>query len=797
MKSVLKWLFRVAVVLVLLALGMALTVVLAAPGIVQGRLVAALEGMGLAGSTARVDAVWLNHALVTDLNLGRDERLTVDTIEVTYDTAGLRSGRVKAVRLSGAMLRLAYRDGRIDFGDLTSLQLGEPTSDAPGPLPFDTIELRSSAVMMTLDDRVYRIPISGELTRTADRAVSFDFDAEVLEHRVKLSGALKLTDDGFEATALRMEVPMTDLRLPGGELVLGGLVAEIHLAAAMDEAGLTLELQSPTKIAMRSVRGLPDAVRFIPTPTTGAWVTLSPAESSITAQRDAASGAWSLPQSAVRAEVTATEIVTGGARLNLAPVTLNATLQATIAEQIDASLQLAAKDAVHLAGPAEITIGRAGLTAAMTQSPQEPLTIDMALALSGGSLVQREQKIAVTGVAVDASWRRRADDWGTDQPDQAKTGAATGRFKVERIRYGGDEFPPLAGELAWASDALHLSAQWAMIEQAIVNLGVTAGAEGVVVKADMPRTTIVDYDALGRRFSALRDYEIDGTFALDAQLAYRFGRLDPRIRLDMADASIRSNELDLAATGVDGTVTIDSLAPLTTDGGQRLSIRKFRSGKLLLTDGQLAFRLQRDGSVFVERTQWSLDGKGVLTVHAFTYNPDKVAIQTEVFIDDLNLGHWLSVLTEERVTGTGDLYGRLPITYRPGAEHPLKFGQGFLYAKPDGGTMQLRDAQQVGDLLERADPRYAKGGSLYNVRQRTTQALSDYAYDRFRFEIKDEGGSRSLRVFTSGQGRTGEKTPIGGIDLNITGFEDAANAYLFTKLSLDRALDRTLERVFE
>jgi hypothetical protein len=245
-------------------------------------------------------------------------------------------------------------------------------------------------------------------------------------------------------------------------------------------------------------------------------------------------------------------------------------------------------------------------------------------------------------------------------------------------------------------------------------------------------------------------------------------------------------------------VTLQRLAPLASPGGQRLRVERFQQGRITLTDGLIMFRIEAPDRLFIERTQWTVGDGGRVAAHAIRYDRDRPLVETELFIDDLNLEDWLSVLTQEQVSATGRLYGRVPL--RVGvreSRYQVAFGEGFLYSTAPSGTLRIPAAAGVSQMLAQADPRFATDSELVAVRQRLAAALTDFEYSIFRFDlIPQEDRTVTLRVRTSGKGRGPQGQEIGSLTVNVNNFGQAANIALFGQWLLGEGLEQRLEEFF-
>lgn len=190
MRRFLRIVRRAFLALSLVALALLLFWILVLPGIVEGRIRAALADAGLPDATLRVRSLSLGGAEVVGLSLGPGERATADSIYVEYDVGELLSGHFDAITVTGPTVELRVRDGEIDAGPFADLRGGggEPAT----ALPFDRLVVRHGRLVLDLEGTRYVLPIDGVVRPAAAGAVGLSLSTRFGLRAVEVAGTVEL-----------------------------------------------------------------------------------------------------------------------------------------------------------------------------------------------------------------------------------------------------------------------------------------------------------------------------------------------------------------------------------------------------------------------------------------------------------------------------------------------------------------------------------------------------------------------------------------------------------------------------
>lgn len=493
-----------------------------------------------------------------------------------------------------------------------------------------------------------------------------------------------------------------------------------------------------------------------------------------------------LPQSAVAFE--SLQVVTGGEpllrvgawNLNLAPqpnqpllrlLSIDKGFASRLTFRADASTPL-----ILQTRQADVTLPQFSASGtANLRSGSKPSFLGQVTLQDASALLKPDQfQVAKASATIPIAWNA--------QP------GPRGPFTIQSLQVGDATYPPLSGTLGIAGRRADFDLLWPILEKA-ASLTATgfvdlSGPEPLGrIDASVPPFTVTDPTTLSTliRNKELEGLDITGTFAANAQVQFRGSDIKPRVTLTLKDANVATAE-EKSAEGITGTVVIDSFAPFTSPGGQRLTVKKATVGQLQLAEGVLVFRIEAADRFLVEETDWAWAG-GRLYSSSFRLDLRRPRVDLAITADRLSLAQTLDVFLEEDVSGEGTLYGRLPVAViwpqvlEEGEviiawSQPLvEFGQGFIYATPGGGRLRIAKPEEYfGEALNRQDP---------HVKAAIVSALKDLNYSVLKMDFLKEQDDSLAKVFIAGKARTGrDPAEIGGLTLNIRGYDKYLRAYL-------------------
>lgn len=378
----------------------------------------------------------------------------------------------------------------------------------------------------------------------------------------------------------------------------------------------------------------------------------------------------------------------------------------------------------------------------------------------------------------------------------------SGRFTTTSVERAGQLLPPLTGELWLTRKAAYLGLDWPILPEGTVKASASIDF--------LPQKTVADIQAWVPEFDfrssdairkllppALADLDVTGKFSAELRYTIDGPTLFQWGEIDVKDATIKSKALDADLTGVSGQVWTRSLSPLETPPGQTLSVKSARLGNLQVANGSVDFRIDPGNLIFVESSSFSLAG-GQLTARGFRVDPARNATDLTLYADKLDVGQLAQILAPGKVTGSGRLFARLPVSVQWPQRVTLHDG-GYLYASANGPNPQAPEhltatgslnlgpyGETIGSWVgvspgaTPSTPSLSPADIRSDVARRVVSALSDFGFSHLALDLTRPSPTDPLSARLKMNGVGTSKTGAQALDLNFnfSGFESAFNLYL-------------------
>ncbi|WP_372806475.1 YdbH domain-containing protein [Pontiella sp.] len=255
---------------------------------------------------------------------------------------------------------------------------------------------------------------------------------------------------------------------------------------------------------------------------------------------------------------------------------------------------------------------------------------------------------------------------------------------------------------------------------------------------------------------------VNGGFSLAGNVRLREGRLVPWITLTAADATLASVRYRAVAEGIDGAMTFTGFGPIATPGNQQFRIRRLTLGNLPLHDGLIALRLEDDPrAVLVERAEWGCLGGRVYS-RAMRIDPDQPRIDARLFANGVEMKELFNLAFGEGGSGSGALYGMIPVSFSRSNPADFSIGEGFLHSTTGTGAWTLADdahANQIQKALEQQLGNLFQQSVELDVRDRIFKGFRNFEYSMFKIDFVQQSDGLLGRVTTRGHSRN-QKIPV-------------------------------------
>lgn len=315
---------------------------------------------------------------------------------------------------------------------------------------------------------------------------------------------------------------------------------------------------------------------------------------------------------------------------------------------------------------------------------------------------------------------------------------------------------------------------------------------------------ILPFDGLDLAESTLR-IVLDGA-AQDVPVAAHLapaapGTVTARIEL-LAPVNWESPGVTARLRSAAARVTIGSegTRPSILDGTLSLGGLSLRAGDVAVSDTQLDALVRSPDLAEVTSLRAVIGDGTTVTAAPFTVNLRAPRARTRITLENLSLADWLPLITRDRATGEGRVSGSADVEIDWTGPTPRVTGlTGSFRADPSHGYIQVADADALGSLLERQDPRFATDDAMRAVRDKIVAALQDFAYHTLTLDLSRRADETIALTRLSGFGRHGDDPQ--GINLTLDLHVDDAFLDLGSRLALqskirDAAKD-ALDRFFQ
>ena len=374
------------------------------------------------------------------------------------------------------------------------------------------------------------------------------------------------------------------------------------------------------------------------------------------------------------------------------------------------------------------------------------------------------------------------------------SGGLRGDVTSHDVLVEGEMVPGFEASFTYDGSWLRADAGWPLITTvpltAAIDIDFSGESTAGTIDVTQPAFALESAPLIKSLWPAFGEIESAGRASVDARFSLAGGRTQPRITLRGDDVSLADVNWPLAIVSATGTVVLDSLSPLSTDGPQRIRVDSATSGELDINTGQLDFELDESGLLQVQGARWFMNDGGHYEASPATIDLAQPRIATTISCDNVDLDFWLRLLTGDRADGQGRLQGQIAVDWNPRAKPRIQFTAGSLTAVPPTGYVRIHDAPAIDELLEQADPRFGIDERLRTVKDRIIAALEDLGYTNLQLGFVPDGRDTILRAELQGKGRRGEKPQeFSGLVINIGHFAASLQSVLDKYSAVDRMRD--------
>ncbi len=387
----------------------------------------------------------------------------------------------------------------------------------------------------------------------------------------------------------------------------------------------------------------------------------------------------------------------------------------------------------------QFTVPQVQLTGGGTfleQNSKKGYALSGKLELSDSSLELEDQKVSLKGINLElpVSW-----------PLQEESGA--GVVQIQKILLRDTEIGNFYGTWKQLSDVITLNGKLhgSLIPEgmAVVN-GTLRFPGNKLPLGDFwfgTPDTPVSMEHLIPIVPALDSFSGSGLLNMKGRVTVHPDRVAGNLSIGFHEGTFEVPKAKLKAEGVRFNIEFPGLPTLSTSPEQKLSIDRFVSNKLMVTDIKSNFQLESPGSFFIEKISGRWSGGRIFT-SSFRLQKENQDFEAALLCDRLELAEILSQLGLAEAEGRGKLSGRVPVRF---SEGNFYVDDGFLYTTPgETGTLEIKKSEHLAAGIPADVPQFSP--LLF-----ASAALRDFQYNWAKLLISSQEENLLLQLQIDGK----------------------------------------------
>jgi hypothetical protein len=789
------------------------------PPFIERQIIKALAAQGFSEADIHLSELALNHATLENLELGTELGFTIRTIQVRYNIASLLRSEVVSIVLIGVRSELSYQDHAWDLGPFASfVGASDSTADTKQALslPFHRIILKDALIRLDWEGRELLLPLEAELNRSNEDEIEVQIRAYPDEASLRISGEANL--DGLRG---RAEI---DISAQSEPMIhqLGVILLPEHPVSSSGELKITGEVRfrledepfwhaqiQVTERDLELVTYLPDPplelflrhlsvdlqINYPGLTTVDLQTRINDTPLNIEGGFDSrsrvGSGRISIPECSESMLKTIADVCLPDPPLAIqGSVALNAEAEFTD-DQLTGRIDF---DGRRFALNTRIGSSVYRFTQPVIEADLHMQVDNTAAPTLSGEVNLRQLAAALT----DTNMSIRVENATICMPlpqdtlSPLKGVVHLTNVTLEENQTGLRLEPPLvSGSFSALGNQAEFAISCSILPEALVLVSGTIsglGGDGQdkremsgLIDVRIPPFSLEQTKPVYRRMTGMADVDLGGMLAANGRFELRGDSLIPWISIDVKDMWWEKPETESRIEGISGTVLIDQLSPLASDGDQELSWTRFTAGAFEATAGRARFRISSADTSITGSIEcnWA---EGRLWSDSIQIRPMASIVSGEIHLEKLSLQGILDFLDYEGVKGEGWIYGQLPIQVTYGDRPRVSFGDGVLKADPPQGRLQLskETAMTILGITYEIDPATADKQEM--ARLLMLRALQDIEYSTLQVTCHDDSTAGWVTyIQIQGHGPYGDQenlVPIAGLNIEVSNLDDLLNSII-------------------
>lgn len=751
-----KRFFRITARTLLILALVAVVLPVFAPYLLNSRLLPhLLRGNGLDGVEVRISRLtpWtLSGTLLLGRNTRQEAAASVH-FRSDYSPLGLLRGRITAMTLDGAIIRLVKTDGKLQlqgFPPTETSNTARPTALVMPVLPvmLESLILRNCQILLTYGEGLtLPLVLQGKVRPDFETTPAGDYRLRTLQAELfsesllpaSLTAKADFRDDtvrlNFTGQLQESAALPGLLSLPAGLRLTGPTQLEGELLVAADpRAGRHIDarLRFPALTAAANGFGLSSSaetpLRFA-LKGTGTALTFSVEHINITQPVHIQAGLEGTFQ-------PATGDITGKGEIRSDMLQFPATvaMQGKLSpDSPDLTVSLEGDRQQLQAGGQTMEFGPYRLSAHLTQD-------------HGSLLLTEELQLDSVNLPAHTLLLENLTSRATFAVNPADAGKAVpGTVSVARIRYKKEDLAGLSGTVAQTADGLRFAGELASHRDRSLRAtfsGTSTLALPLSLSFKLPATTVTDKSmptlaALPSGLSFSGRLHGSGTFT------YGAGTPHGEAKLSLSEGKVDLKAKKIHLGGISADLSLPSLPQLASSPSQELRIAAFNIGNLKFSDGRIVFRIEDAKTLFIEKSRftWCSGRVESGSLHISLADPE---LSTTLYCDRLQFSELLGQLGISESEGDGSLNGRLPLHFT-GKE--MIFDDGFLFSTPgNSGIVRFNNTT----MLRQGLPESGQAAYL----EYSMQAMKNFSYNWTKLTFNSQGDDLLITMQIDGKPAT-------------------------------------------
>ncbi len=718
----------------------ALVFYISLPTITQAIAEKAAADAGLPLKAFDVLRVTPAHTVVAPVIIGNDdEQLAVSRMRVRYDFPDVLSGKVDTVLITGLDLTLRKKADSWGIAGLPRTLFQDRRTDQRGGVPWNKILLRDATVRIKRDRGTEKLSVNGWVNSDADGRLSFQARTAYRSYRLRLEGYSKngngkvtvnLSEDGQQLAHYRGS--MHNLLSPAALQWAGeGKISRYRPVSKIAFGPFRFEAKGTSSRGELSVEKLPVTVDEEIKVKAGVGITFVHERRSRNSGED---------DTSVRMELKHPAVTTGGWSAEAENLILTAGMSRDAEEPPDKG----------------------------TEKKDTPVQIKGRVALHNGN--GKTGNVRFSGVEANVPFLYRFSHGnvlaGTlASPEDDRSGAQTEPLQIASISCRALNVKDIRSNITLQSTGAVVEGRGNLSNlDAPVNVnGVFQWSPSMAVTADASfRNGKLKRDGRWyRQLSGVDGLQLTGTVAGECHVELKKSEFSGHGRVKLRNGELSLKDRPVRFSDVETDLEIPDLPALQSAASQQIRFSSAKVSGLHLNDGRLQYRLDGPEQLFVERAQVGFcDGK--LETYALALDFPEPDFDVTLYADRIGVGCVLSLFRQFEGTGSGTLYGKVPLSY---SNKRISYGDGFLYSQPgEESYLKVQDAGLFTASMGRA------AGSRERLKC-VEEALKDFHLSQFRIKLNPSDTEREtkLRLDIVGRPRDEGKAPPIHLTVNVKG----------------------------